>query len=752
MPAKLKISFWIVLMTSSGWTLDVLAGSDFHGLQFAIVGKGKASGELATVTLSNGGQDEFRNTIGPLLIFVDEVYSPVWIDSFSVVLAQGKSKEIEVQGISLINHMPVLPAGQTFDKNLRIYSTRELEFVAPEIDLTDSLPTISSGQIAEGDYYITYPGTDVRFEYLVDPNTHPKVFSALLMETENWLQVTYSRMQKAGMISTALKGNPKEERNFLGQLITWMYAGKVSGVEYNKSLLYEDLLVKFKKAFKNVNKDSEQRFLSEIERESERFFNNALKIGEEAGVFIDTRRKGAGDHALVSHHGGWCHLADLKSHVFVEDPLTCEIVNAGPGLLENDAVLAVTMSEEPLIALNAVDHELKPGRIFSFSGVLKGDLDSRNFALKIANSEEKTIKILPDPISGAFEYNWKVLNDGGLRVRLTSSDVNGNDEDIFVTEFQIRETEVTAGLGEQFKISDTPLNIEQVGPDNIILRAGNINYPLYTKNQVGILGKIFELVRVDWNTKRATMRVLWKDCCKEDYTSGPASSASSNGIALFTTDRDLISMGYKGVILPPAFGFKTGVRTIGIITPQPATEAAFCCGWQKFDGLNLQWETILAIRLKSILESKMDSLAEKLGPIRVILIDPMTRQLMANLDKFNEARSDENKIWPRKKLVNPDFVVENSVMMTCCTMSADDACNRVPVKVQIESMMIKAGNGIILTHLTSDNDSASGSNKNRFDMCYDPLSPTRNDFREYVIEQYCQKVAKELIDRLSRRI
>lgn len=747
MSVKLNISFLMILMTALLAATEMRAANVFNGLDFSIEGQGRSSGVIAAIRINNNSEDEFRNKLGPLLIYVDDVYSPIWIEAFNMVLAPGKSKEIEVSGFSIINHMPVLSSGQTFEKDLRIYSVADLDFVTKEGDL--NLSERPSEQNIGKDYYITYPGTDVRFPYLVDPIAQPEVFASLLLEIESWLQVAYDRMHREGAINTALKANPVEEQNFMLQLVTWMYSGMVSGTDYNQSQLYQDLLVKFNKAFKKANKGSEARMLGEIQRESERFFDNALKIGQEAGIFVDTRKNDSGSVVDALQRGGWCNLPGLKTPVFVEDPLTCEILNTGSGLLDSDAVLTTSLTGAPIIELNTIDHELKPGRIFSFSGVLNGDLNSRKFALKIANSEERSINILPDPTSGAFDYNWKVVNNGAVRVKLVSSDATGNNEEIFVSEFQVHETEITAGIGEEFMVNNKPVRVEWVERDRISLRSGSISYPMAFGDQISIFGNIFELYQIDIGAKKASLRVLWKDCCNTEQS---PDSAPTSPLMVFRAGTDLISKGYKGVVLPPDFGYKTDTRTVGILAPEPSSKSSLCCGWQKFNGLDMQWETFLAIRMKQILEYKLDSVSDETGSIRVVLIDPVTRQLMANLNLLNETRSDEDKIWPLKKLINPDFVVDNSVLLSCCESVEDAGCSRVPVNVQMESMMINADNGLILTTVTSDKDQYDDSRKKSFALCYDPLSGTRNDFREYIIEQYCQKAANELIDKLSRRI
>ena len=110
-------------------------------------------------------------------------------------------------------------------------------------------------------------------------------------------------------------------------------------------------------------------------------------------------------------------------------------------------------------------------------------------------------------------------------------------------------------------------------------------------------------------------------------------------------------------------------------------------------------------------------------------------------------------MWPQKKLINPDVIIENRIFLECCGSFSDGACVRIPVKVSGESMMINATNGLILAQASTATEDYEQEKRhsNAFEMCYDPNSGASDAFRDHFLKLYCEKAANEFIDRLGRR-
>ncbi len=729
----------ILLATTRGY-------GDSGDLKMEILSTGLSSGHIADIQVVNEGTERYTGFAGPFIIFSGEKYAPLWVDRFYLDLLPGKNRSVAVQGTTLLFTLPIPPKGHKTSKSMKWYDGNEMGYLLPDEDLgnKNGISRLDPDKLHA--LALTYPGTGIWFPYRIDPFLNPADFSRFMLEAETWIRLTYKRLKSENKINTVLSGDPGLEEDFLTQILSWTVSGMLTGDPFEQKELYEQVLTKYLQATNSKEKKLSGKVLQILKKGSEDIWQAVLYNGREAGLLINDTSRGDRLQA-VTYRGntGICVAGQGGKSLLVEDPAVCSYIGGKftPG--SADQFTSSPVPESP-VELENLDHLIGVGNELELNGQLKGALASvDNLYVSISNKGIASYKVGLNKKTGKFRFSDPSLAPGENEVLVKAVTNTGASIPVLKSVFTIEQDTIRVVQGGSITIDRRSVFLRSVRASSILLYDGSVSYPLMRGSDFALNGAEISLYKLAPDRKSAFLIIKRKICSSRirpiedlggEQQEGPWRDKTS-----FTEQ-----YGYKGILLPPELGTSIpGKRVLAVVAGNKVSPDAVVCGWQMTDHLRSAWGGLLSKSLMRILTDMKQKNPGQMKDVEVIYVDTLSRQVAAHM---LAGPFPESGRWLRKKLINPDYVLDGEVRFSCCKVKRAPTCTGTSVKVELYVRLIETRTGRVVTTYSKGLERKDVEDDL---ICMDFYSKGSQEYRDLIIEEFTKNATDYIREYMAGR-
>jgi hypothetical protein len=137
---------------------------------------------------------------------------------------------------------------------------------------------------AASEWGLSYPGTDIPFNYTIDISKHPEDAALILFPMVNQIVLAYDSLQNEGLISTPFLQDEARQKEAVIQQTIWVTTSLLQGEDYDKDDFAERMAEQFEESsgvkMDEIPEQQQEQFNQGIEQ----FWNNFELVGEKAKV------------------------------------------------------------------------------------------------------------------------------------------------------------------------------------------------------------------------------------------------------------------------------------------------------------------------------------------------------------------------------------------------------------------------------------------------------------------------------------
>lgn len=271
----LQKSLFIVFFSIATFLYAI--GQDLSGqLQYFAYGTGNTTGHVITVNIYNPNPIAFAVEIGNCFVPSGKGSQGYIIPgSKSIFIPPLKSVEVPLTGFC-VNGDKSPP--QLGDKLLPVEEwvswTEAYPFPEPGQELAEPFMVKPEQVISENDQFIlTYPNSEIPFNYTIDVNKHPKEATRLLLHYLSSAEQAFDMLSDQGKLQI----EPHMREGIIQQVI-WMYVSALEGKIYNRNIFLE----KFTQNWQESSNIADENLPSEAVTEAENIWESISLVGIEA--------------------------------------------------------------------------------------------------------------------------------------------------------------------------------------------------------------------------------------------------------------------------------------------------------------------------------------------------------------------------------------------------------------------------------------------------------------------------------------
>jgi len=253
-------------------------------LTYKAYGSGQTTGHVATLEITNPGEEGRLVSLKPFLIPPTERYQGYVVPTSTHIEVRGGSKVILLlQGFCTDIRRPPVPEGQPM--------SHPGEWIEPsppspldELKVTEDGPYRKADSRPKGATIPTVPGSTREFPIKININRYPEAAAPFLVEAITLIGETYDWLAANGRIETPFSGNPDKERESVVQQAFWIYTAALQDMPYSK----EDFTGRLRKMHEGHSGDApaaETPGDEQVVKQADDFWTIFNMVGTEAKVF-----------------------------------------------------------------------------------------------------------------------------------------------------------------------------------------------------------------------------------------------------------------------------------------------------------------------------------------------------------------------------------------------------------------------------------------------------------------------------------
>jgi hypothetical protein len=137
---------------------------------------------------------------------------------------------------------------------------------------------------AASEWGLSYPGTDIPFNYTIDISEHPEDAAHILFPMVDQIVLTYDSLQNEGLISTPFLQDEARQKEAVIQQTIWVTTSLLQGEDYAKDDFAERMAEQFEESSGVKMDEIPEQQQEQFNQGLEQFWNNFELVGEKAKV------------------------------------------------------------------------------------------------------------------------------------------------------------------------------------------------------------------------------------------------------------------------------------------------------------------------------------------------------------------------------------------------------------------------------------------------------------------------------------
>jgi hypothetical protein len=253
-------------------------------VEVKVEGTGRTTGHVIDIWITNLSDDTLRVALGPYLVPATGAYQGYIVPSSgTATLLPRATESLPLTGYCTDIHRKPVPEGRT--------ATDPGEWITPDLV---AAPSPGEHMAADDGYkpanletldmVLTYPGSDIPFNYTIDINRHPRASAGFLFSVVDRIADTYDSLRESGSISTPFSAVPAKERESVIQQTTWLAGSILTGSPYTYDDFAESMEAQFTAATGKTVEEAPEDEQEQFQRGAEAFWSAFTLVGEEAKV------------------------------------------------------------------------------------------------------------------------------------------------------------------------------------------------------------------------------------------------------------------------------------------------------------------------------------------------------------------------------------------------------------------------------------------------------------------------------------
>lgn len=436
-----------------------------------VVGKGRTTGHIADLSVSNPTKDPIIVRIGDggaLYLPSSGQYQPYVVPSLPVIpVPPGGTVTVPIEGFCVDVRRPPVGIGEAMPPIQNwISGGPPSAITAPSVPepmnppggtVVVSIPTQTAPPLSTivgilqnqppppalskwdcPDLPLTnralIPGTDLPVTTPINPDQMPAIGVPLLLDAITRITRSYDELKPKGAITTPFSGNPDKEREAVIQQTFWMYSAALRGEPYPKDDFRDNTIKQFEQNTGRSFPQIPQPQQEQIDKGVDDFWNSFQATGVEAKILpkvpMEPRPEPRIDEFWNSFNDGGGKPKQNSTGSLPQNPVSLATLPENPGMSPED--------------------QLTKNETCACSGSVKITVNYKKS--KDAKAESTTIEVTPDKHRSQIE---------GIEVGATfSMDIDEKDLNLCKDKCKSQKCEV-----KNLKIFDAPGNPNPFGID-----------------------------------------------------------------------------------------------------------------------------------------------------------------------------------------------------------------------------------------------------------------------------------------------